>query len=143
MTEQIFWTVLSGVSVFVFGQLIVKFAIEPIHECRKLCGEIAEALIFYANVNVRYSGIQKEGLDEAYNAYRRLSGRLLARAHVIGFYRVWAFARLIPRRKDLGNAYRSLIGLSNNVLDNGADASKAKDKYRHDIKTILDLETGE
>jgi len=143
MIGQVFWTVLSGVSVFVFGQLIVKFAIEPIHEYRKLCGEIADALVFYANVNVRYTGTQKAVLDEAYRTYRRLAGQLFARAHVIRLYPVWAFMRLVPRRKELAQASRSLIGLSNNVLDNGADASQAKDKYRDDIKKLLDLETGE
>jgi hypothetical protein len=142
---QIFWTVLSGVSVFVIGQLLVKFAIEPIHEYRKLCGEIADALIFYANVSAHYTdtGMPKELLDEAQRTYRRLAGQLYARAHVIRLYPVWSLVRLVPRRKDLAKASNNLIGLSNNVFDLSTDAFKAKDKYRDDIKKFLDLETGE
>ena len=145
MIGQVFWTVLSGVSVFVIGQLIVKLAIEPIHEYRKLCGEIADALIFYANVSVRYTntGMPKELQEEAQRTYRRLAGQLYARAHVIRLYPVWAFVRLVPRRKDLAQASSSLIGLSNNVFDQSVDGFKAKDKYRDDIKKLLDLETGE
>lgn len=143
MIGQVFWTVLSGVLVFVIGQLLVKFAIEPMHEYRKLCGEIADALVFYANVTARYTGIQKELLEEAQRTYRRLAGQLYARAHVIRLYPVWAFVRLVPRRKDLAQASSSLIGLSNNVFDQSVDGFKAKDKYRDDIKKLLDLETGE
>ena len=143
MIGQVFWMVLSGVLVFVIGQLLVKFAIEPMHEYRKLCGEIADALVFYANVTARYTGIQKELLEEAQCTYRRLAGQLYARAHVIRLYPVWAFVRLVPRRKDLAQASSSLIGLSNNVFDQSVDGFKAKDKYRDDIKKLLDLETGE
>ena len=143
MIGQVFWTVLSGVLVFVIGQLLVKFAIEPMHEYRKLCGEIADALVFYANVTARYTGIQKELLEEAQRTYRRLAGQLCARAHVIRLYPVWAFVRLVPRRKDLAQAASSLIGLSNNVFDQSVDGFKAKDKYRDDIKKLLDLEIGE
>ena len=145
MIGQVFWTVLSGVSVFVIGQLLVKFAIEPIHDYRKLCGEIADALIFYANVSARYTdtGMSKEMLDEAQCTYRRLAGQLYARAHVIRLYPIWSFVRLVPRRKDLAKASSNLIGLSNNVFDLSNDASKDKGKYRDDIRKYLDLETGE
>ena len=145
MIGQVFWTVLSGVSVFVIGQLIVKLAIEPIHEYRKLCGEIADALIFYANVSVRYTntGMPKELQEEAQRTYRRLAGQLYARAHVIRLYPVWSLVGLAPRRKDLAKASSNLIGLSNNVFDLSVDASRAKSEYRDDIKKFLDLETGE
>ncbi len=43
-------TILGGFIVFVLGQIVVKFFIEPIHEQSKTIGEIAYSLIFYANL---------------------------------------------------------------------------------------------
>ena len=43
-----FLTVFSGTVVFVAGQNVSRFFIEPIHEQRRLIGEIAYVLIFYA-----------------------------------------------------------------------------------------------
>ena len=43
-------TITGGVLIFVLGQMILKFVIEPIHEFNKLKGEIAYSLVFYANV---------------------------------------------------------------------------------------------
>lgn len=46
----IFTTVVSGTLVFVVGQIILKFIIEPIHKQKEIIGEIADALIYYANL---------------------------------------------------------------------------------------------
>lgn len=43
-------TILGGILVFVIGQVVVKFILEPLHEQAKLIGEIANSLIFFANV---------------------------------------------------------------------------------------------
>jgi hypothetical protein len=43
-------TIFGGILVFVIGQVVVKFIIEPLHEQAKLIGEIANSLIFFANV---------------------------------------------------------------------------------------------
>ncbi len=49
-------TILGGVTVFVVGQIAVKFIIEPLHEQSQLVGEITNSLIYYANAGS--SGIQ-------------------------------------------------------------------------------------
>ena len=46
----IFATVISGTLIFVIGQIILKFIIEPIHKQKEIIGEIADALIYYADV---------------------------------------------------------------------------------------------
>ena len=43
-------TVLIGITVCSIGQVTSKFLIEPIHEQDKIRGEIANVLIFYANI---------------------------------------------------------------------------------------------
>ncbi len=43
-------TILGGIIIFVGGQILTKFIIEPFYEQSKLIGEIANSLIYYANV---------------------------------------------------------------------------------------------
>ena len=43
-------TAVSGVGIFVIGQIIQKWFIEPIQEQRKLVGEIVYSLAFHANL---------------------------------------------------------------------------------------------
>src|SRR5688572_8306196 len=42
-------TILGGIIVFVAGQVVTKFIIEPLYEQSKLIGEIANSLTYYAN----------------------------------------------------------------------------------------------
>jgi hypothetical protein len=43
-------TILGGIVIFVGGQILTKFIVEPFYEQSKLIGEIANSLIYYANV---------------------------------------------------------------------------------------------
>src|SRR5688500_11232023 len=54
-------TAVGGVTVFVIGQLVAKFLIEPIHEQKKLIGEIAGTIIFYSNVG---AGVEQHYFDQ-------------------------------------------------------------------------------
>jgi hypothetical protein len=46
---QISLSIIAGITIYVFGQIISKFFIESIHEQKKVIAEINDALIFYAN----------------------------------------------------------------------------------------------
>jgi hypothetical protein len=43
-------TVLGGLALLVLGQIVIRSFVDPIYEIRKLRGEIADALIYHANV---------------------------------------------------------------------------------------------
>jgi hypothetical protein len=43
-------TAVAGVTVFVFGQIIQKWFVEPIQEQRKLVGDIVYSIIFHSNL---------------------------------------------------------------------------------------------
>ena len=62
-------TALLGVVVFVIGQIAVKFLIEPLHDQKKLIGEISGTIIFYSNVGA--------GVEQHY--LRRNKGALCVR----------------------------------------------------------------
>lgn len=50
MDFTVFFTVLSGVSIFVIGQLIVKLVLDPVHDLKKIIGQISHTLIERANI---------------------------------------------------------------------------------------------
>ena len=64
-TLQAALTVLGGVFVFVAGQVIVKFFIEPFHERSELLGEIAGSLIYYSNTTLALEPLYAESLHRA------------------------------------------------------------------------------
>src|SRR5215210_1104527 len=83
---KIVLTAASGVGIFVIGQIMQKWFIEPIQEQRKLVGDIVYSLVYHANL-FSYStyfslaaktrqhvkkleGGKDELLDEAYEAFR-------------------------------------------------------------------------
>jgi hypothetical protein len=43
-------TIAGGFLVYVFGQIATRFLIDPYHEYRKTVGEIADTLVYYANI---------------------------------------------------------------------------------------------
>ena len=44
------FTILGGIFVFVVGQVVVKFFLDPFQKYREVVGEIAHSLVYYANV---------------------------------------------------------------------------------------------
>jgi hypothetical protein len=142
--SPVFLTVMSGTAVFVLGQILQKFFIEPIQELHKLRGEIADGLIFYANVysNPRNPQDLSNEYDRAQAAMRQLASRLLARTHAIPWYSLWDRLRFVPKRKNVAQASSFLIGLSNGVYDGGLDGGDHNSKRRREIEALLKLETG-
>ena len=107
-------TVFAGITVFVVGQWVVKFVIEPLSEQAKITGEITYALIYYANIYMN-PGSEKELNKETSEALRRLASRLLASTHAVPCYRFLHFLRMVRKKSDVVRASRKLIGLSNTV----------------------------
>ena len=124
-------TVLGGVFVYVAGQIIAKFFIDPYQEYRKTVGEIAHALVYYGHVS---ANTKKELQDEASTAFRDKAALLRARAYEIPLYK-W-FTRVLRKRippfDSVIAASNALIGLSNSVHGNDHDGME---RYR---KTIID-----
>jgi len=135
-------TVLGGIIIFVAGQVVVKFLIEPFQNYTKLIGEIAGSVIFYANVgpslhdfylsqleeldkvdNPRKEIIEErlkeiimndyKKMDEAKRTLRQQASQLMGTTNMIPMYNFWAFFRVVPRRRDIIKASSDLIGLSN------------------------------
>lgn len=131
-------TVFGGVIVFVVGQLIGKFVIEPIHEFKKLLGEIHFGLVFHAQAIQTPVG-DRAGEDDASKALRKMACDLLSMVAVIPFYGCWsAISRgFLPRVANVAAASSHLIGLSNSVHQD--DRSEANSKRVAKIEQLLNF----
>lgn len=138
--NTVFVTVVSGVLIFVIGQLLSRFVLEPLAEWRKLRGEVAHALHFYANVYVGEGLHTAEYGQEVMKHYRDLASQLWQRAHAIPFYRVFVLMKAVPSWSQLQQASAGLTGLSNTVFSRESDGlGSSLDKRRDEIREALRL----
>ncbi|WP_238903420.1 hypothetical protein [Clostridium sp. YIM B02506] len=124
VTSTIFTTVIIGVLVFIIGQFILKFLIEPLSEYKRLKSKIAYALVFYANMYSNPTEITEEfikdieavkNLEEAKFYMRNLSAEFSGWLQVMPFYGFFSIIRIIPSRKKADEVRGYLIGISNSL----------------------------
>ena len=125
-------TVLGAIAVFVVGQVIAKFLLEPLDKLKAQIGGISDVLVFHANIYTNPGLSRKEDMDETSKVLHQRASLLRARAHASPGYRFFSLLRLVPQPKDVREASRNLIGLSNAVrvegrgLENYELANKAR-----------------
>jgi hypothetical protein len=113
-------TALFAVLVFVAGQFLQRFLLEPIQEQRKIIGEIAFSLLFYANV-MDMSARENKGLVrleepvEIVKTLRGLASRLRATLWTIPCYKLFAKLGIVPDEDSVMAASQSLAGWSNSI----------------------------
>lgn len=121
------FTVGGGVLVYVVGQVLSKFFIEPIYDLRKAAGEVRFNLAFYASTIHSPIGRTKERSDKAQEALMKSSCELIADLHAIPLYgvaRLLSFG-VLPRKKAIEDATVQLRGLSTYVHETGEIANFA------------------
>jgi hypothetical protein len=137
-------TAVIAVIVFVAGQYILKFVLEPIQEQRKLRGEVGRALVFYANreaIGVELGTFTKEQIHEASGDLRDLAARLQASLLTVPYYDTLARLRRVLPRKDVRAAATELIGWSNEVLTKRSDTHNRRKVIAQmlDIDRLMDI----
>lgn len=139
--EKIIWGALGGVAVYVIGQLLSKFLIEPLYELRKVVGEVRFNLAFHAPTIHTPIGRTKERSDSARDALLRSSCDLIAKLYAIPFYDVtciFSFGAL-PQRKAIESAAVQLSSLSTYVHQEGEKANATLEVIRTRVSTIENL----
>ncbi|SOD19186.1 hypothetical protein [Nitrosomonas ureae] len=135
MDFTVFFTVLSGVSIFVIGQLIVKLVLDPVHDLKKIIGQISHTLIERANIIANPGVPTREVMDETSNLLRKLSSQLHAHLYLIPTYDVTCRIFRLPSKEMLLAASTHLVGLSNSVYS--ADHNVYKTNARR-VEAICD-----
>jgi hypothetical protein len=131
-------TIFGGVVVFVVGQLLSKFVIEPVHELRKAIGEVRYNLLFFAPDILTPIGRTRESCDKVRDALRKNSSDLYIRSEAIRFYPLasWVFRGSVPRREKVADAAKWLRGLSTYMHETGEKANSHIDDVGGIIKRI-------
>jgi hypothetical protein len=111
----VFWTVLSGTFVFVFGQIILQFVIVPVQDFLKTIAAIAHARVEHAQVTANPGVLLAERMDETSRHLRRLSAQLHSHLFLVRPYVPVSRVFNLPSRSKVLQTSKSLIGLSNSV----------------------------
>ena len=113
------FTVALGYIVFVLGQFTQRLCIEPIHEQKRVIGEIAYLLDYYGDVE----SVKKAGLtEEAARELRRSAGELRSTLRMVLGYRFFASRGFVEKKDDVITATTELkwVSLSIRMHDNPA-----------------------
>jgi hypothetical protein len=124
-------TAVLGVGVFVAGQSIQRFVLDPIQEQRRTIGDVAHAVLMFGNVN-NVAEIRAKGLavawagepEQVVREVRALAARLQASLYVIPLYGVFAKLHVVRSRERILIAIKHLTGWSNSIYSGGAQAAQ-------------------
>jgi hypothetical protein len=120
---EIFFTVISGVLIFILGQIFLKFFIEPYYLCREVVGMIVSNLIFYSRLYCNYFNVtsidDKRERQIASDKLRDLSTELIVKVSAVPFY-----DKLFDL-KDIKEAARDLILISNRMFITAKDSTES------------------
>ena len=134
-------TVISGVMVYMFGELLNTIWLNPLQEYKNLKREIAKWLLFYANI---YSNVlnDNDSSEDWIKLHFVASDKLRSLASDLeGFIQVLSWVKIgIPKKSDLKSAASSLILLSNCMFDsNPTKQSKENHNMADDIREKLNI----
>jgi hypothetical protein len=135
-------TIVGGVIVFVVGQLLSKFFIEPIHDFRRIIADVGDQLIFHAQVYCNPSNDKNPLWDEASYKLRQMSSLLRIKQHVVPCYSFWSKIRIVPTIEKINEAARGLMYLSNSVYaynQNGVNQALKNSEQADTVKQCLGL----
>lgn len=135
----LFTTILAGVSVFVLGQVFLKWVIEPIQDLRKV---IAEILFYLANDHSIIHNAEIVNKEEALSVGKnleRLGARLLANQNLIPFYDKTRKVFGLSKRESIAFASKRLSLISKSMFGK-EDIHCKLDLYRINVCESLGID---
>jgi hypothetical protein len=108
-------TIVPATAIFVIGQALTRFVLEPIQEQARTVGRIAFCLLAYADLDPHSHKIDR--LDEASRALRELAAQLRASRRVIPGYPFFSLIRLVISKRVLIESSAALIHWSDEVYN--------------------------
>lgn len=156
--------IISGVAVFIIGEIFVRFFLGPLHKLKEIKGEIASILLFHANnygqqyqkiakalergpdekhldereIDARVDGTKRwnDDLSKAADETRAVAAKLVCVAEGIPFFQFLSRLGLVPSQTAIIEAKSHLIGLSNSFAPDQFNACAARKKK---IRTLLNI----
>ncbi len=125
--EKIFLTAAVTLGLYVVGQLLSKFLIEPAYELKKAIGKVRFTLAFHAPVIHTPIARNEERSQKAYEALMKISCDLLAKVEAVPFY--CCLSKLscgfLPPERAVMAAAVDLRGLSTYVHETDSKANNS------------------
>lgn len=130
---EMFKTILAGVSVFIFGQIILKLLVDPVQEMKKVISKVRMEIIRTSYILHNSESFENDAIKKVFDSYRELSASLLAGMELVPLYPITRLFFGLPSPKKLNGASTNLIALSNWMM------VKHDRKIGHIIKNADDL----
>lgn len=130
-------TVVSGVLVFILGQLFLELIIKPLQKYKEIKSEIAFSLVYYADLYYNPVPSGMETKDPEREAARKELRKLAAK--LTGFAEEkWLFNW--PKLENIKEAETCLIGLANGMMSTHTNLQVTENEERvKKIKKLIDL----
>ena len=119
-------TVLSGVLIFVLGQIVQNFILKPLQDFNNVKIDISHRLKFHTNIyvnNIPAGEVRSRASGDARDMSCNLESKYLA----IPFRKFFTKLRVIPQRSSVDDAVGRLIRLSNSVGEQGRAVNNHED----------------
>jgi hypothetical protein len=123
-------TVIAGVLVFVLGQMLLKWIIEPIHQLKKTMADISHTFVRHAYIIHNAETLPSDLQNEVFEKLRQLSGQLYADMALIPLYPILCKLFGLPDKKKIYKSAKNLIAIANWMSSNN------ERKFDHIIKNI-------
>ncbi|MCM2290602.1 MAG: hypothetical protein NDI67_16375 [Sulfuritalea sp.] len=137
---SVFATVVSGVTVFVVGQVLLKLVIEPIQKLREAIAEVAFYLANDHAVIHNAETVEKEVAQAAYSNLRQLGARLVSNRQLIPSYPYLRKLFSLPDSANIQEASQKLFQISNHMYGNDPEKYYRLDLYRIEVCELLRLQ---
>ncbi|MBU0974381.1 hypothetical protein KKD03_01635 [Patescibacteria group bacterium] len=139
MSNPVLLAVLSGTLVFVFGQVLQKFVLEPIYEYKKIVRKIDNKLKYYANI-LTNSGFNKELIVKVTDTVRALSCDLESSYKQIPFNNFFSTIETIETKNNIAEVATKLISISNSGGRSGERTIRCNDEIEK-VRKMLKIES--
>jgi len=137
---NVFATIVAGVTVFVFGQILLKLVIEPIQNLREAIAEVAFHLANDHAVIHNAETVKKEQAEAVTSNLRQLGARLVSSQQLVPFYTSLRKVFSLPDEVNIGKAAQQLFQIPNHMYGSCPQKYERLDLYRIEVCELLQLQ---
>lgn len=134
--DQLFQSVVAGVSIYIVGQAIQNFVLKPLTDFKQVLLDISHKVKFHSNI-ITNSIAREDLIKWASGDMRDLSCNLESKYLMIPFNSLFVFFGLIPIKNKVYESSKLLISLSNAGGRSGSEIRNDQDIDK--IKEYLNL----
>jgi len=124
-------TLLSGITIIVIGQIIIRYIFDPISRLDRTKTEIVEAIALYGNI-IFNPGLSREiMMNDAYRLLRKLSIQIK-----VDYFTINRLVRMVISEKEIHLLSKNLLIISNCLWKK--ESSLINKKLSEEILLILE-----